>query len=366
MIQSAERARFLRASICLLIALTAKEDVALITGPIAAVFALTSGSAEYTRAARRWGIAAAVFSLAWLLTSVLVVIPAFRSGDVVHYSRYFGDLGNSPEELMRTAVTEPGRVLAWILSGRTLQYLVVLAAPFCFLIFRSPLRLAAGLLTFLMLSLIQLGTDPVEGGMPPVPYHHFHAPLLVVLFWAAAVALSTRTPVNDKITSRPLMPASARSAALLILCCCVATGLTGSLFPTGTTFWSESSNYGSHALYFPRPDRPTESRLIERANMAKRVVEIIPDTARVASTDFIHTRLTHRDRSYDYSDYDRVVNAPGKRVPADTEYIVIDTGHRYSPIRTPEQVPELGESRDWIILPDETDGLFLVLKRRVD
>ena len=193
MIWSVQRAYWKRAWLFLVVSLLAKEDVALITGSVATVLAISSQSFEVDSAGmRRWGIAAAVFSLVWLLGSVLIVIPAFRSGEVVHYSRYFGDLGNSPGELLKTAVTEPTRVLAWIFSGRTLQYFFVLAAPLCFLVVRSPLKLAAGLLTFVMLSLIQLGTRADGTGFPPVPYHHFHAPLLVVVFWALANSLAPR------------------------------------------------------------------------------------------------------------------------------------------------------------------------------
>ena len=105
--------------------------------------------------------------------------------------------------------------------------------------------------------------------------------------------------------------------------------------------------------------------MLERAAMADRVVEQIPPTARVASTDYIHTRLTHCQRSYDYSGYVRAVNNYQKGVPPDTDYIVIDTGHRYSEIRRPEDVPELqADDPEWLLLPDTTNGHFLVLERR--
>ena len=95
------------------------------------------------------------------------------------------------------------------------------------------------------------------------------------------------------------------------------------------------------------------------------VVAQIPATARVASTDFIHTRLTHCERSYDYSGYLRAVNNYQPGVPQDTDYIVIDTGHRYSEIRSADQVRELKETPEqWELLPDSTNGHFLILRRR--
>ncbi len=235
-------------------------------------------------------------------------------------------------------------------------------APLALTALRSPLRLAAGLFTFLMLSLLELGNGPDGGSLPPVPYHHFHAPLLPVLFWAAGCGLAGFRANSEG--PRRFLPDSPRSAALLVLCCCLTTGLAGSLSPSGMSWWSETSGFGRHALYFPQTGDRAGDHLIRRAAMVERVTDEIPLSARVAATDFIHTRLTHCERSYDYSDYERVVNEQGKRVPADTEYIVIDTGHRYSTIRQPADVPELQDSSDWELLPDTTDGYFLILRRQ--
>ena len=45
--------------------------------------------------------------------------------------------------------------------------------------------------------------------------------------------------------------------------------------------------------------------------------------------------------------------------------IVIDTQHPYSRIRKLDDVPELKkEPGEWEVLPDETNGYFIVLKRR--
>ncbi len=87
--------------------------------------------------------------------------------------------------------------------------------------------------------------------------------------------------------------------------------------------------------------------------------------ARVASTDFVHTRFTHHERSYDYSGYLRKVAGYEDRVPDDTDYIVIDTSHRYSTIKRPEDVRELQrEPQNWELIDDRTGGLFIILKRR--
>ena len=130
--------------------------------------------------------------------------------------------------------------------------------------------------------------------------------------------------------------------------------------PWGVTFWSQQSAFGRTQLY-----QPTDSHQQQRAAMVAEVLKQIPADARVASTDYIHTRLTHCERSYDYSGYLRAVNNYQPGVPADTEYIVIDTGHRYSTMHTAADVPELQDPRQgWRLLPDTTNGHFLVLQRQ--
>ena len=86
----------------------------------------------------------------------------------------------------------------------------------------------------------------------------------------------------------------------------------------------------------------------------------------MASTDYIHTRLTHCERSYDYSNYLRAVNNYQPGVPDDTDFIVIDTAHRYSEVKTAADIRELQEEPEqWELLPDETEGTFLILKWRM-
>ena len=129
--------------------------------------------------------------------------------------------------------------------------------------------------------------------------------------------------------------------------------------PFGLAFWSQESSFGYQRLYLPR-----DSQQQERAAAVAEVLAQIPMDARVASTDFIHTRLTHCERSYDYSSYLRKVNNYKPGVPADTNYIVIDTRHKYSKYRSAADVPELNDSDDWELLPDTTGGAFLILRRK--
>lgn len=397
-IDLAERHRRFSASVCLLVAISTQEDFSLIVGAIGVVLFLTSWK-ETTMPERRrmmlWAASVFAFSVAYLLLAVLVVIPAFRGGEVVHYSRYFGSLGRSPGELVRNALMNPGPVLAVVCSFRTLMYLIVLSVPVGLLTWRRPVYLLAGVPAFLMLSLIQLGNEsniPAQDSsasteassdqtslLPPVPYHHFHAPLLPVLFWAAAAGLKAGKDGSNKpaplanvsTTALATTPvATTRLAerwryvpfrndqignARFAFFCALFTAVTGSMMPIGVNFWSSNSAYGWRQLYVPGP----------RAAEFAKVLADLPTNSRVASTDYVHTRLTHFERSYDYSDYPRAVNNYQPGVPPDTDYIVIDTSHPYSRIRSLNDVPELKTQPDqWDVLPDQTGGLFIVLKRR--
>lgn len=373
-IDFAERRRLVLSSLCFLIALTTQEDFALVVGSIGAVLFLTcrptdsSTSTAADRRFTRWSIGVFLFSVAWVLLAVLVVIPAFRGGEAVHYSRYFGDLGNSPGDLFRTALRSPGKVVAQLFSLRTLYYGLVLTIPIALIPWRRPIYLLAGVATFCMLSLIQLSNSSESTGatglseLPPIPFHHFHAPLVPVLFWAAAVGLGATNDVRRAGRRQPpgtnSFPYSqtfnAISTARLAFFCAACTAVTGSLMPIGATFWSNGSPFGWRKLYVPT----------ERAVAFEKIIASLPENSRIASTDYVHTRLTHFERSYDYSGYLRAVNDYKPGVPADTDYIVIDTGHRYSEIRSIEQVRELNEApEDWEVIPNDSQGLFIVLRR---
>ena len=377
-IDFAERRRLVFSSLCFLIALTTQEDFALAIGSIGAVLFLTArrniGAALTAESQRfaRWSLGLCLFSAAWVLLAVLIVIPAFRGGEAVHYSRYFGDMGRSPGDLFRTVLHSPGKILTQLFSLRTLYYGLVLTVPIGLVSLRRPVCLVAGAATFCMLSLIQLGNSSETtdtGGLselPPIPFHHFHAPLLPVLFWAAAVGLGATNDVRWPAGRRqPPGTTSlshsqtnfALSTARLAFFCAACTAVFGSIMPCGAAFWSNVSPFGWRNLYV----------LNERAAVFEKILESLPTGSRIASTDYVHTRLTHFDRSYDYSGYPRAVNDYKPGVPSDTDYIVIDTGHHYSEIQSTDQVRELiEEPNSWEVVPNDSLGLFIVLKRRMD
>lgn len=339
------------AFVLLLLTLTAKEDYCLVIAPLGAWWAWTrTRSADRVR-----GILIAVGTTAWLLLVLLLVIPAFR-GDEPHYAQYFGELGGTPAEILQTAVAQPGLLLSKWFSPRSAFYALALLLPVGFLPLMARGRLAVGLPIFAMLCLLEFSTGQASG-QAVVPFHHFHAPLIPVLYWAAASGLgelARRRPQTETLGK------AATRGAYLALAAAACSGLFFSAGPLGIAFWDPHSEHHGGTLL-------TTSR---RATMFEQVQQLVPTSARVFSTDFVHPRFTHHARSYDYSDYKRASDVELTHPePGQDYYIVIDTQHPYSKLTAIDEVHELkAYPQDWDIhgLVSDDDGTlyYIVLKRK--
>jgi len=355
----------------LLLTLTVKEDYSIVFGPLGVWIALihdratgiASSTNNSTSRATRWrlfglGCLLSLFSVAYLWIATRVVMPWFRSGVEVHYARYFAKFGESPEQIVTTMVTNPGLVFSEFVTLSSTLYALLLLAPLAFFPLFSPSRLAVGIPLFGILCLNELAKDP---------RHQFHAPLVAIAFWALAGGIPRVIHGAEWLVARRRSFAeshhhssrrheAASFCSHLIWTSSLCTGFFLSLSPVGMPFWDAGSTWYWKRLYGPN----------ERgANFAK-ILPQIPIASRVASTDFVHPRFTHFERSYDYSGYQRRV-AGEERIPADTDFIVIDTNHRYSEIRRPDEIPEYRDHPDrWELLPDVTQGMFIVLKRKTD
>lgn len=362
-----ERRRFKTAIVCLLIGLSAKEDYAIALAPFGGWLAVTefwkARSDATTRSEHKRlsiaGVALAIFAVAYLLLATRVAMPFFRSGNELHYVRYFSKFGESFGDVVFNMLTSPVLVLRELTSAPSIIYLLAVFVPLAFAPLWSPSRLlvAAPLLVLLCLNEV-IRQDPF-------PRHHFQAPVIPLLFWAMTGAIARLSSQHaDFARSQSEQPASlwrrmvCPSPQFLAAFAC-ASGLLASITagqsPLGLRFWDT----GSVAYW------KSNYSMTRRAEFVERVLAAIPQTARVASTDFVHPRLTHYERSYDYSHYPRAVANYEDRVPDDTDYIVIDTGHRYSDIKEPRQIRELQrEPQQWELLDLQTEGVFIVLRRK--
>ncbi len=436
-----------------LIGLSAQEDFALAFGPLG-LWIAWDGWRKKDRSQTWLGLGLLIGSAAYLLLVMKVLLPYFREGVTIHYASYFAKFGNTPGEIVWTMLTQPGKVWGALVTASSFSWGLCLLVPLGLLPLLSPSRLLTAAPLLVLLCLNELARNP------PGPFHHFHAPVLPLLLWAAAAGLgrvargessksvagedhalhqaSGRATLSSHavmaflttgVTSlaarfRPPLPRDRRGFRLeciagervgvrgphaqlmpphpgplphsgapseshvecggegervwktpretpsgrclawrptggavlaFSLTCGVWTGLVFSHSPLSVKFWDPGQPEYWRNRYLP-DERPTQ--------FAK-IADLIPLTARVASTDFVHPRYTHFERSYDYSQYPRKVNGNRPGAPPDTDFIVIDTRHPYSWIQGPEDVTELLQEPDkWELLPDTTEGYFLVLKRR--
>ena len=322
---------------------------------------LASGFAKFSKSP--WfGFAITFDAALYLLLAVKVIIPWFREGEMVHYARYFSQFGETPTGILWGMLTKPGVLFASLVKPATVLYVARMVVPLALTPLLSPSRLLVGVPVLGLLLLNQLSLDP------PSPAHHFHAPLVPVLIWAMAAGIgrfsgedrAARIETTDQ-KSVGLLHAITRltpNASFLVPLAAAAaliTGLTLSYSPLSLTFWDSGRSSYWRTAYVPN----------ERAAEFEKVIAAIPQDSRVASTDYVHPRFTHHDRSYDYSGYVRKVAGYEDRVPDDTDYIVLDVRGPYSEIHSLDDVRELQEQPDeWDVVPIDTNGYFIVLKRR--
>ncbi|MBI3864972.1 MAG: DUF2079 domain-containing protein [Planctomycetia bacterium] len=388
-----ENGRYRRLLVWLGLALLCQEDAAMVIAPLGAWIAVRQ--ARFTgvadRVARRrvaaLGCGLAAFGTVYVLLVVKVVLPWFRGGEPVHFAQYFDEFGSDPGGIAGNVLSHPGRVLAKLCGVPSWLFALGLIAPLGLLPLFSPGRLAVAAPLFGVLCLSNITNSPL---------HHFHSPLVPVVVWAAAAGipnlaalvrrwvvwrarnrdddegelarrriphekfissgknLSGVQPVPVGLIPATRAPCDEKTAlvrhALSVWClaCSLCSGLVMSLSPLGIGFWDPYSSHFWKDHYFPG----------ERARKFPAVLALVPQESRVASTDYVHTRLTHHARSYDYSAY-------RPDVPGDADFIVIDTQHPYSRIKRPEEVKEYRDHPEvWELLDDRTDGYFIVLRRR--
>lgn len=381
----------------LVLMLLCQEDAAMIMAPLgvwiaARQYRLVPVDHPWRSKVRWLGAGLAVFGVCYVVFVIKIALPYFRSWQDVHFASYFSQFGHSTGEIVRTILSRPQLLFREWLGAETWVYLLALLLPLAGVSLLSPGRAFVAAPLFGVLCLNTLARTPL---------HHFHAPLIPVLFWAAAAGLAAAPRFWQRTTAlwrrvlhkqaKPTGKATplkmmkercvptgrqlpvktvARSAASAVpalrtpavrlvdlpaiefaarfaLLCSLVSGIWFSLGPLGISFWDPHSAGYWKTKYVPG----------ERVSRFSEVLSLIPSTSRVASTDFVHPRFTHYERSYDYSDYRPVV-------PDDTDFIVIDTQGPYSKIHEPQQVKEYRDHPDqWELLPDRTGGYFIVLRR---
>ncbi len=133
---AAQRERWLPYALFLALAVCWKEDVALA--------ALMLGVLLLWRGHRKVGLYTMLGAAVWFVFVNQMLIPIFNP-EGAFYGQFFGDLGDTPIEVIKSAITDPARILERLWQADILWYLWYLAVPFGLLPFLSPGALLIGL-----------------------------------------------------------------------------------------------------------------------------------------------------------------------------------------------------------------------------
>lgn len=209
------------------LAIVWKSDVALFLAVLAVVVV--------RRWDRRVGWRAFAIAGVWFLLATAVMIPSLSGGGTV-YGGLYGDLGESPQQVVQNSVSHPSRFVRRLRDGEPHVYYRDLAAPYAFVPVLSPTSLLLGLPQ----NMISLLSD-VEFTRDPVDNPHYQAlpvvALTVALVEGLAVVRRRRPPLLE-----PLV--------VVVLACAVASATAWGPLPFGEKyghFWSEDADPLRHA-----------------------------------------------------------------------------------------------------------------------
>ncbi|MFL5946729.1 MAG: DUF2079 domain-containing protein [Gaiellaceae bacterium] len=304
--------RLLPFALCAVAAAACKEEIGLVVAGMGAWYALSH---------RRWAAGAAIVALgiAWSAIAIGIVIPHYHAtGESDFYGRY-SEVGGSAPGIVKTTLTDPGRIFDAAFSTRDLRYLLELVAPLAALCLLAPLVLIAALPE---LAINLLSATPTQTSI------HFHytaglIPPLVVAAVLGAKRLNRRTtPV----------------AAAVVIAAVLGNYLLGPI-----PGWRHVPG-GEHY-------QATAARVTEHDRIAARALALIPKSAVVSATNTLGAHLSARKR---------VLSFPFIQ---DATWIAADEtqpgyADRYAPVPTAIQLAELRRNSDWRLV-FEQDGVLI-------
>ena len=219
---AADESRWRRYWVWLGLAVIWKTDVALFIAALSLLFV--------RRRDRHIGWATFAFATAWFLLAISVLIPTFSGGGTV-FGPLYGDLGDTPTEVVETSVRHPSRVVRHLQNADVERYARDLLTPYAFVPVLAPVTLLVGLPQNMvsLLSDAAFTHDPIDSP-------HYQALPLVALTLAMIEAFGWL---------RRRRPGVVEPAAALLVACALATSTAWGSLPFGVRFsyfWSEDDD----------------------------------------------------------------------------------------------------------------------------
>jgi uncharacterized membrane protein len=287
----ASRRKWVPYWILLVAALAWKEDVAIAVAILGIVFAL--------RGERRVGVATFLVGLVWFAVAYGLVMPAFNGG-TNHAGTFYGDLGESPTQIVTGALTEPDRVVQRLDDNDALGYARDLLVPWGLVPLAAPAVLTVALPQFL-------------ANILAIPDFFFDIRYHYVAIILAALSLATVEGV-----ARFRRPGLRHFAVGLVAACALATTVAWGTSPLSTDYrtgiWPLAGN--------------------ARQDVLEAAVNLPPDGAAVSASYSLVPHLSHRDQIYTFPNPWERKNwgvggtAPDdpdhEHTPVEVEWIVVD------------------------------------------
>jgi uncharacterized membrane protein len=243
-----------------------KEDVAI----TAAMF----GVVLFFRGHRRQGAWTAGLAILYYFYATQLFIPAFSPADGAFYASHLGDLGDSPQAVLRTAVTDPGKIVRQLDRANTVGYLRDLGQPYAFVPFLAPVGIVIGLPQ----TIANLLTTHSYSWS--IRWHYVAMPL-----FGFTVSLVEGVAFLKRQLARLSGPPPAVLAAPVVAVVLVASLVTSAL-------WSPS--YGrNYRTMWPLTEDP-------RTEVLRRAVDLVPPRVPAAASSHLVTHLAHRERIYTF------------------------------------------------------------------
>jgi uncharacterized membrane protein len=312
--------RLLAFAIFAVLAALTKEEIPLVIAGMGLWYAVSR---------RRWAIGGVVAVAGIVLTaiSVEIVMPHFNEGASSSFYGRYGSLGNSPGEILKTAVLHPVRVLDTVFDHSGAHYLMELFLPLLLLAIAAPLVLVAALPE---LGLNLLSSTSTQSSI----HHHYTAGLIAPLFAATILGAGRLTRQR---TSLRLPLAMAAVVTMLVANYVLGAAPVWRKLPGGQQYEAYASHVSTH-------DRITDEAL-----------RLIPGDAVVSATNSLGSHLSARRR---FLSFPSVEGADW--VAADeTQPGYAD---RWDPLATATDLAALRRNSDWRLVFSE-DGV-LVFKRK--
>jgi uncharacterized membrane protein len=306
-------------------ALLWKEDIALA--------AIGLGIVLIVRRQRRLGLLTIAVGAIWFVVAYGIVMPAFNGG-TNHAGIFYGELGDSPADLIKTTFTDPGLVLDRLDNNDALGYARDLVAPWGFTSLLAPLLLVPAIPQFFANILTNLNFFwSIQ----------FHYAAIIVTF----VAIASVDGVG-RLKGEPLR----RFGVGIVAAAALATSVAWGMSPISTQYRNG---------YWPLTANPRQATL-------DAAVDSVPGDAAVAATYNIVPHLSHRDQIYTFPNPWFPLNwgvagvAPDDpdhdHVPAEVDWILVDRTTHVPEGREEQLLDSLVDSGEFEVVSDN-DGIFV-------